>query len=74
MCVALVFAEVRPGLHYAESHEWVKVDGDVGTVGITDHAQVRRCEPTSCAHPSPSLVFLNGGRPWPLNSALMLTS
>ena len=24
---------------YAESHEWVRVDGDVGTVGITDHAQ-----------------------------------
>ena len=24
---------------YAESHEWVKVDGDTATVGITDHAQ-----------------------------------
>jgi len=24
---------------YSEDHEWVIVDGDVGTVGITDHAQ-----------------------------------
>jgi glycine cleavage system H protein len=26
-------------LHYSESHEWVRVDGDIGTIGITDHAQ-----------------------------------
>jgi glycine cleavage system H protein len=26
-------------LHYATSHEWIKVDGDIGTVGISDHAQ-----------------------------------
>ena len=24
---------------YAEGHEWVRVDGDEATVGITDHAQ-----------------------------------
>jgi glycine cleavage system H protein len=24
---------------YTKEHEWLKVDGDVGTVGITDHAQ-----------------------------------
>ncbi|MFC4455987.1 glycine cleavage system protein GcvH [Deinococcus sonorensis] len=24
---------------YAQSHEWIKVDGDIGTVGITDFAQ-----------------------------------
>jgi len=24
---------------YSRSHEWVKLDGDVATVGITDHAQ-----------------------------------
>jgi glycine cleavage system H protein len=24
---------------YAKSHEWVKVDGSVATIGITDHAQ-----------------------------------
>ena len=26
-------------LRYTESHEWVRVDGDIGTIGITDHAQ-----------------------------------
>jgi len=26
-------------LHYTRSHEWVRIDGDVGTVGITDYAQ-----------------------------------
>lgn len=24
---------------YTKEHEWVKVDGDTGTIGITDHAQ-----------------------------------
>jgi glycine cleavage system H protein len=26
-------------LRYSESHEWVLVDGDIATVGITHHAQ-----------------------------------
>ena len=26
-------------LRYAASHEWIQVDGEIGTVGITDHAQ-----------------------------------
>jgi len=26
-------------LHYTASHEWVRIDGDVGTIGITDYAQ-----------------------------------
>ena len=26
-------------LRYAASHEWIKVENGVGTVGITDHAQ-----------------------------------
>ena len=28
-----------PGLLYSESHEWVSVDGNIATVGITDFAQ-----------------------------------
>ena len=24
---------------YSEDHEWISVDGDIGTVGITEHAQ-----------------------------------
>jgi glycine cleavage system H protein len=27
------------GLLYSKEHEWVKMDGDVATVGITDYAQ-----------------------------------
>lgn len=30
---------VPDDLKYAESHEWIRVEGDTGTVGITDHAQ-----------------------------------
>jgi glycine cleavage system H protein len=26
-------------LRYTKSHEWVRVDGDVATIGVTDHAQ-----------------------------------
>jgi glycine cleavage system H protein len=26
-------------LHYSKQHEWVRVSGDAGTVGITDYAQ-----------------------------------
>ena len=30
---------VPTDLKYAKSHEWVRVNGDIATVGITDHAQ-----------------------------------
>ncbi|MBC5811439.1 MAG: glycine cleavage system protein GcvH [Candidatus Eremiobacteraeota bacterium] len=30
---------VPAGLLYSKEHEWVKLDGDVATVGITDYAQ-----------------------------------
>ncbi len=30
---------VPAGLKYSKEHEWVKVDGNVATIGITDHAQ-----------------------------------
>ena len=33
---------VIEGLKYMPSHEWAKAEGDVATVGITDHAQVRK--------------------------------
>jgi glycine cleavage system H protein len=29
----------QEGLKYAKSHEWVRVEGDVVTVGITEHAE-----------------------------------
>ena len=32
-------SKVIEGLYYAESHEYVKVDGDYAYIGITDYAQ-----------------------------------
>src|ERR1700740_1478027 len=32
-------SNVPANLKYAKSHEWVRVEGGVATVGITDHAQ-----------------------------------
>ena len=31
--------EVRDGLKYTETHEWLKIKGNRAIVGITDHAQ-----------------------------------
>ena len=32
-------ATVKEGLYYSESHEYVKVEGNIGYIGITDYAQ-----------------------------------
>jgi glycine cleavage system H protein len=32
-------ANIPSDLKYAKTHEWVRVSGNVATVGITDHAQ-----------------------------------
>lgn len=32
-------SKVPSDLKYAKSHEWVRMNGDLATVGITDHAQ-----------------------------------
>ena len=32
-------AKLVEGLKYSESHEWVKVEGDLALIGITDYAQ-----------------------------------
>ena len=32
-------SKVVEGLRYAESHEWVKVEGDIAVIGISDYAQ-----------------------------------
>lgn len=31
--------KVMEGLLYTEDHEWIKVEGNVGTVGLADYAQ-----------------------------------
>ncbi len=47
---------VPDDLKYAESHEWIRVDGDTGTVGITDHAQA---ELTDIVYVDPPKVGTN---------------
>jgi glycine cleavage system H protein len=32
-------ANVPEDLHYSKDHEWVRVEGDVSVIGITDYAQ-----------------------------------
>lgn len=32
-------SKVMDDRKYADSHEWVKIDGDIATVGISDYAQ-----------------------------------
>ena len=32
-------SKIVEGLLYSDSHEWVKVDGDVAIIGVTDYAQ-----------------------------------
>ena len=44
-------------LHYTQSHEWVRIDGDVGTIGITDHAQKELGEIVYLELPEPGHVF-----------------
>lgn len=31
--------EIKEDLYYSEDHEWVRVDGDLAYIGITDYAQ-----------------------------------
>ena len=31
--------EIREDLKYTKDHEWISIDGDIATVGITDFAQ-----------------------------------
>ena len=30
---------VPQGLYYTDQHEWIKIEGEIGTVGISNHAQ-----------------------------------
>jgi len=32
-------SDIPEGLYYTKEHEWLRVEGDTVTIGITDHAQ-----------------------------------
>jgi glycine cleavage system H protein len=52
---------VKDGLLYTKEHEWVKIDGDTVTVGITDHAQEALGEVTFVELPAVGKDFAQGG-------------
>lgn len=45
-------ANIPADLKYTKSHEWVRVAGDVATVGITDHAQHELTDIVFCETPA----------------------
>jgi glycine cleavage system H protein len=45
-------SNVPADLKYMKSHEWVRVAGDVATVGITDHAQHELTDIVFCEVPA----------------------
>jgi glycine cleavage system H protein len=53
-------ANVPADLKYMKSHEWVRVAGDVATVGITDHAQHELTDIVFCEVPAAGKVFKAG--------------
>ena len=44
-------------LKYSKSHEWVRVDGDIATIGITDHAQEELGDVVYIELPTPGRVL-----------------
>jgi glycine cleavage system H protein len=47
-------------LHYSKSHEWVRIDGDIATIGITEHAQKELGEIVYLELPEVGHVFDSG--------------
>ena len=54
-------SQVRDELRYTEDHEWVRLDGDAATVGITDHAQHAMGDITYVELPSADQSVSRGG-------------
>jgi glycine cleavage system H protein len=47
-------------LYYTKDHEWIRVDGDRGTVGITDHAQQQLGDVVYVELPASGSTYNNG--------------
>ena len=47
---------VPEDLKYADSHEWIRVEGDTATVGITDHAQAELTDIVFVEPPKPGTL------------------
>ena len=53
-------ARTVEGLLYSESHEWVKVDGDIAVIGVSDFAQQEMGDITYVDLPSQGDSFAKG--------------
>ena len=47
--------------YFTEEHEWIEVDGDTATVGITDHAQSQLGDIVFVEVPKAGTVLAKGG-------------
>ena len=47
---------------YSQQHQWIDVEGDIGTVGLTDFAQSQLNEIVSVQLPKPG-AMLEAGQP-----------
>ena len=52
--------QVPTELRYTEEHEWVRVDGDLAVVGITDYAQQQLGDVVYVDLPAPGAEVTNG--------------
>ena len=55
-------------LYYTQDHEWIDVDGDAGTVGITDYAQGQLGDITFVELPEAGAVLKKGDAPCVVDS------
>ena len=53
-------SKIIEGLLYSESHEWVKVEGDIAVIGVTDYAQAEMGDITYVDAPSEGDEFGKG--------------
>ena len=52
-------ASIPTDLKYSKTHEWVRVEGDVATIGITDHAQAELGDITYLELPEAGRILQN---------------
>jgi glycine cleavage system H protein len=48
-------------LKFTKDHEWVRVEGDIVTIGITAHAQEQLGDLVFVELPAPGMAFAQGG-------------
>jgi glycine cleavage system H protein len=46
-------SQIPDSLRYAASHEWVRMDNDLATIGVTDHAQAELSDVVYVELPKP---------------------